>query len=57
MRITHKELNKMGLIGKAGNTEEKMRTFKSQVESLWVKEIKTNSKRLLSYIKQIVEDP
>lgn len=46
----------MGLIGKAGNTEEKMRTSKSQVESLWVKEIKTNSKRLFSYIKQIVED-
>lgn len=56
MRIIYKELNKMGLIGKAGNMEEKMRTFKSQVESLWVKEIKTNSKRLFSYIKQIVED-
>lgn len=46
----------MGLIGKAGNIEEKISTFKSQAESLWVKEIKTNSKRLFSYLKQIVED-
>lgn len=45
----------MGLIGKAGSTEEKAITLKSQVDSHLAKEIKTNSKRLFSYIKQIVK--
>lgn len=55
MRIIHKELEQMGFMGKAGSTEGKVRIFKSQVESHLVKEIKTNSKRLFSYIKQIVK--
>lgn len=45
----------MGLIGKARSTEEKVITLKSQVDSHLAKEIKTNSKRLFSYIKQIVK--
>lgn len=46
---------KKGLIGKAGSTEEKVITSKSQVDSYLAKEIKTNSKRLFSCIKQIVK--
>lgn len=55
MRVTHKELKETGLMGKAGSTKGEVRTFKSQVESHLVKEIETNSKRLFSYIKQIVK--
>lgn len=58
MRITHNEFKKMGLMVCPLQTLQEVQREKwelSKVKSHLVKEMKTNSKRLSSYIKQIVK--